>query len=92
METNVALLIVEMGYSDDSRRRRTAAREKVLQAATSGNADALLMMGFQMRSAQGTDRQLQGAAWMCSCLRLARGFRTSRQTGTLSRATPTIHT
>lgn len=69
MQMNVSLLIVETGDSDDAKQRRAAAREKVLSAATSGNPDALLMMGLLMRSAQGDDRQLQGVAWMLAACR-----------------------
>jgi len=69
METNVSLMIVEAGDSDDAKQRRAEEREKAMRAATSGNPDALLMMGMLMRSAQGTDRQLQGVAWMLAACR-----------------------
>lgn len=69
MERNVTQLILERGDSDEAKQRRAEAREKVMRAATSGNPDALLMMGLLMRSAEGTDRQLQGAAWMFAACR-----------------------
>lgn len=69
MESSVTQLILEMGDTDEAKQRRAEAREKVIRAATSGNSDALLMMGFLMRSAQGADRQLQGAAWMLAACR-----------------------
>jgi hypothetical protein len=52
------------GESDEAEGVRTEARETLVKATLSGNPNALLLMGFMMRSSDDAERQLQGAAWM----------------------------
>jgi TPR repeat protein len=69
VQKGVAQLLVETGDSVESKKLRVEAREMLMNATMSGNPDALLMMGFKMRSSESADRKLQGAAWMLAACR-----------------------
>jgi hypothetical protein len=69
VQKGVNQLMVETGDSEEARKLHAEAREMLMKATMSGNPDALLLMGFKMRSSEGTERQLQGAAWMLAACR-----------------------
>jgi hypothetical protein len=65
VEKAVSSLRAAAGEPDEAEGARTEARETLVKATLSGNPDALLLMGFMMRSGSNdSERELQGAAWM----------------------------
>lgn len=64
VQKGIDQLLVETGDSEESKKLRVEAHEMLMNATMSGNPDALLMLGFKMRSSGSADRKLQGAAWM----------------------------
>lgn len=64
VEKAISSLPVATSKSDEAEGLRTEARETLVKATLSGNPDAMLLMGFMMRTSNDHERELQGAAWM----------------------------